>query len=85
MCSSVARPTALWPSWGEFLLSRGMNSRHDTELAEWRRRAQHGSRDIAIAVVLTLLAVALISVAWLGHGRSTSDTAGPAAEMSPLE
>ncbi len=63
----------------------GMTTRHDTEMTEWRRRAQHGSRDIAIAVVLTVMAAALIGVAWLGHERPVDDAIGPAAGMSPLE
>jgi len=58
-----------------------MTSRHDSELSEWRRRAQRGARDIAVAVALTVTAVALIGVAWLGNHRSAGPGVGSSAEV----
>jgi hypothetical protein len=39
----------------------------DSDLGDWRRRIQNGARDIAFAVALTVLAVSLIALAWLGN------------------
>ena len=52
----------------------------ESDLNDWRRRAQHGVRDIAVAVVLTVSAVGLIGVAWLGK-RPAEPRIGPSAEM----
>ena len=45
-----------------------MSLRQDSDPGDWRRRAQSGSRDIFIAVTLTVLALGLIGLAWLGNG-----------------
>lgn len=59
----------------------GMTYQHDSDLEDWRRRAQRGSRDIAVAVVLTVMAVALIGVAWLGNaGRHAGEPLSVSAE-----
>lgn len=58
-----------------------MNPGHDSEHSEWRRRAQSGSRDIAVAVVLTAMAVGLLGLAWLGNARSGPGSIGPSAEV----
>ncbi|MGE0698480.1 MAG: hypothetical protein AB7O57_05235 [Hyphomicrobiaceae bacterium] len=56
-----------------------MKTRRDIELGDWRRRAQRGARDIAVAVALTVTAAALIGVAWLGNTRSDDRSIGPSA------
>lgn len=78
MCRAAMRALA---SRGASEFNRGMNSRHDSEHNEWRRRAQTGSRDIAVAVILTAMAVGLIGVAWLGNARQASGVVGPSAEV----
>ncbi len=55
--------------------------REDYDSGEWRRRAQRGARDIVFAVALTITAVVLIGVAWLGNHGGTDPRIGPAAEM----
>lgn len=37
-----------------------------------------------VAVVLTIFAVGLIGVAWLGNNRATESRIGPSAEVKPL-
>jgi hypothetical protein len=62
-----------------------MGYRHDSELGDWRRRAQRGSRDIAVAVTLTVLAVGLLGAAWLGKAsRQQADPIASAADRPPL-
>ena len=58
-----------------------MKPRSDSDLNDWRRRAQRGARDIAVAVALTVTAVSLIGVAWLGKHRSVEPGIGPSAEV----
>lgn len=58
-----------------------MNPGRDSDSSEWRRRAHTGSRDIAVAVVLTALAVGVLSMAWLGNSRTGADGIGPSAEV----
>jgi hypothetical protein len=58
-----------------------MTLRHDSDLGDWRRRAQRGVRDIVVAVALTISAVALIGVAWLGNYHSADPGVGPSAEV----
>ena len=58
-----------------------MTLRPDSELNDWRRRAQRGVRDIAVAVALTVTAVSLIGVAWLGKQRMAEPRIGPSAEV----
>ena len=62
-------------------LNRDMTLRNDSEASEWRRRAQRGARDIVVAVALTITAVALIGLAWLGNHRSGDGVVGPSAEV----
>jgi hypothetical protein len=58
-----------------------MTLRHDSEFNDWRRRAQRGARDIVVAVALTVIAVGLIGVAWLGNNRDAEQRIGPSAEV----
>ena len=67
----------------ELKLNRGMKQQHDSDLSEWRRRAQLGAHDIVVAVALTVMAVGLIGVAWLGNHRTGDARIGPSAEVSP--
>ena len=61
---------------------RGAAKRLASEMDhEWRRRVQTGSRDIAVAVVLTVMAIGLLGVAWLGNSRPEPGTIGPSAEV----
>jgi hypothetical protein len=53
-------------------LNQGMATRSDSDLGDWRRRAQRGSRDIVVAVTLTILTVSLLTFAWLGNGQRRS-------------
>lgn len=66
-------------------LNYRMTLRKDSELNDWRRRAQRGVRDIVVAVTLTIVAVGLIGIAWLGNNRSGESRIGPSAEVKPLE
>lgn len=59
-----------------------MRTRSDTSLSEYRRRAQRGTRDIAMAVALTLASVALIGLAWLGNTAPSEKAIGPSAGMA---
>lgn len=52
-------------------LNSRMSPLRDFESSDWRRRAQRGARDIMFAVILTVTAVVLIGVAWLGNHRSS--------------
>jgi hypothetical protein len=65
-------------------LNSPMTLRHDSEFNDWRRRAQRGARDIVVAVALTVIAVGLIGVAWLGNNRAVEPRIGPSAEVKPL-
>jgi len=62
-------------------LNKTMTLRHDSEPNDWRRRAQQGVRDIAVAVALTVTAVALIGVAWLGNHRPDAGRVDHSAEV----
>ena len=62
-------------------LNAHMKLRSDSETNEWRRRAQRGARDIVVAVALTVTAVGLIGVAWLGKHRPAEPGIGPSAEV----
>lgn len=59
-----------------------MRTRSDSSLSEYRRRAQRGTRDIAIAVALTLASVALIGLAWLGNSAPSQQAIGPSAGIA---
>lgn len=78
MCRAAMR-ALVWASGSA--LNCDMNSRHDSEHNEWRRRAQTGSRDIAVAVVLTVMAVGLLGLAWLGNAGPAPGSIGPSAEV----
>jgi len=62
-------------------LNSMMTLRHDSDPGDWRRRAQRGARDIVVAVALTVSAVALIGVAWLGNHQTADPGVGPSAEV----
>ncbi len=51
------------------LLTVDMMIRPESELGDWRRRVPQGTRDIAMALVITVLALGVISLTWL---RSTA-------------
>jgi len=48
----------------------------------WRRRAQRGARDIMFAVALTVTALVMIGVAWLGNHHRSDVGMGPSAGIS---
>jgi len=62
-------------------LNSSMSSWHEFDSGSWRRRAQRGARDIMFAVALTVTAVVLIGVAWLGNSRGSDARLGPSAEI----
>jgi hypothetical protein len=62
-------------------LNSGMSPWHDFDSGNWRRRAQRGARDILFAVALTVTAVVLIGVAWLGNSHGRDAPLGPSAEI----
>jgi hypothetical protein len=62
-------------------LNPDMSLRHEFDSREWRRRAQRGAGDIAFAVALTVTAVVLIGVAWLGNQRAGDARLGPPTEI----
>jgi hypothetical protein len=49
-----------------------MTIRNDSDLGDWRQRMPRGSRDIAIAVLLTMLALGMVGGAWLRGSASHS-------------
>ncbi len=62
-----------------------MTSQDDSELGDWRRRAQRGSRDILVAAMLTVLAVGLLALAWLGNGsRRAAEPMAAAHKTMPF-
>jgi len=63
-------------------LNADMSLRDEIDSGELRRRAQRGARDIMCAVMLTVAAVVLIGVAWLGNHRGGDMRMGPSAEVS---
>jgi hypothetical protein len=63
-------------------LNAGMSMWHDFDSGNWRRRAQRGARDIMFAVALTVTAVVLIGVAWLGNNRADDSRMGSPAEIT---
>lgn len=62
-------------------LNSDMSPWRDFDSGDWRRRAQRGARDIMFAVALTVTAVVLIGVAWLGNHRGNDPRLGPSAEI----
>lgn len=60
-----------------------MTLRHGSDFNDWRRRAQRGARDIAVAVALTVTAAGLIGVAWLGKHRPADQRVGVSNEITP--
>jgi len=62
-------------------LNPDMSPWRDIDSNDWRRRAQRGARDIVVAVALTVTAVVLIGVAWLGSHRNGEPGLGPSAEI----
>jgi hypothetical protein len=63
-------------------LNADMSPWHNFDTSDWRRRAQRGARDIMFAVALTVTAVFLIGVAWLGNNRAGDAGMGSSAEIS---
>lgn len=58
-----------------------MKVQHDSSMDDWRRRAQNGSGDIAVAVVLTVLAAGLLGFAWVGGSRHMAPGVGHSASF----
>jgi hypothetical protein len=70
---------------GHAPFNRTMTWHHDSDLGDWRRRAQRGSRDILVAAMLTVLAVGLLTLAWLGNGaRRTAEPMAAAHKSIPF-
>jgi len=55
---------------------------HNFSSGNWRQRVQRGARDIMFAVALTVTAVVLIGVAWLGNNRAGDSGMGSPAEIT---
>ncbi|MGE0767262.1 MAG: hypothetical protein AB7L90_12420 [Hyphomicrobiaceae bacterium] len=63
-------------------LNPGMSPWRNFDSGKWRRRVHRGARDIMFAVALTVTAVVLIGVAWLGNNRGDDATFGSSTELT---
>lgn len=61
-----------------------MADRNNSDLGDWRQRAQRGSRDIVVAAALTVGAVLLLGAAWLGKSAIDPDKRAISASTKAL-